>query len=242
MAQLRIHVRHGDEAVPVDIPILATAMDLMEAARKALSLRGRVEYQGKRLEDAAATLADVGFSQQATVDFVPLTDDEKQELDNELSNAVKERDAGRVRRSLAGGARTLSDDPHGNTPLHSAAEKGYTDLAKAWIDFEVPVNAKNKRGETPLHLAAMNGKLGTVRFLCAQGSHIHVKDNDGRTPQYKAAYYGRMETVDFLMDIERKQKATKEAKRNAEGKRRSTSGARPVHLACSQAPPSARRH
>ena len=56
------------------------------------------------------------------------------------------------------GADIHAKDEDGDTPLHEAALRGYTEIVIALIDRGTDIHAKNKDGETSLHKAASRGQ------------------------------------------------------------------------------------
>ena len=55
------------------------------------------------------------------------------------------------------GANIHTQNNDGNTPLHWAASKGYSDVVKLLIDKGADVSALNKAKERPLECALVNG-------------------------------------------------------------------------------------
>eukprot|EP00766_Chilomastix_caulleryi_P000803 gnl/Chilomastix_caulleri/1782.p1 GENE.gnl/Chilomastix_caulleri/1782~~gnl/Chilomastix_caulleri/1782.p1 ORF type:complete len:228 (-),score=58.97 gnl/Chilomastix_caulleri/1782:209-892(-) len=55
------------------------------------------------------------------------------------------------------------------TPLHYAAEGGFTQIVKMLLDFGADVNTQDDEGLTPLHKASENGHLSVVQLLLDAG-------------------------------------------------------------------------
>ena len=55
------------------------------------------------------------------------------------------------------GAAANTVDENGNTPLHLAATRGFTDVAKALLSHDADVEACNDHDYTPLELAIQHG-------------------------------------------------------------------------------------
>jgi len=55
------------------------------------------------------------------------------------------------------GAAANTVDENGNTPLHLAATRGFTDVAKALLSHDADVEACNDQDYTPLELAIQHG-------------------------------------------------------------------------------------
>lgn len=69
-----------------------------------------------------------------------------------------------------------------NTPLHIAAEKGFTDIVKQLVKEDVDINVQNKFGETPLHLSIMLGYHEIAELLLENRADSSIENNNGETP------------------------------------------------------------
>lgn len=74
-----------------------------------------------------------------------------------------------------------------NTPLHTAASKGYGDLLELLLKAGVDLNARNQLGQTALHQAARQRQIPLVKALLAAGADPTVRDTNG----CNASYYVR---------------------------------------------------
>jgi ankyrin repeat protein len=74
------------------------------------------------------------------------------------------------------------------TPLHSAAKRGKTDVVKLLLKrWPKGTMEKDTNGNTPLNLAAAAGKTEVVRLLVeAWPAGMRKKNNDGNTPLHSA--------------------------------------------------------
>jgi ankyrin repeat protein len=70
----------------------------------------------------------------------------------------------------------------GETPLHTAANRGDLEIAKLLIDHGADVNAKLKDGWTPLYYAAYSSRKEMVELLLTHGADINGVDIHGKTP------------------------------------------------------------
>ena len=81
------------------------------------------------------------------------------------------------------------------TPLHTASEYGYPDVARLLLEHGTEINARDKHSSTPLHLVIQNqddkagrcsalkeGRSEVVRLLIEHGADVRVEDNKGKTP------------------------------------------------------------
>ena len=91
-------------------------------------------------------------------------------------------------------------NPEGNTPLHTAADRGRVEVAHVLLDCGANVGAEDKTGRTPLHVAAKHREVETVRLLLEHGANVRAEDNVGRTPLHIAAKFGKIEAVRVLLE------------------------------------------
>ncbi|MFW6060692.1 MAG: ankyrin repeat domain-containing protein, partial [Phycisphaeraceae bacterium] len=68
------------------------------------------------------------------------------------------------------------------TPLHEAARRNNTHLARVMIDAGADVDHADRFDHTPLHVAAMRGHRRTVDLLARRGGDLTRTDANGRTP------------------------------------------------------------
>ena len=93
------------------------------------------------------------------------------------------------------------------TPLHYAAEGGYTQIIKYLLDVGADPNSQDDEGLTPLHKAAENGHLGAVEMLLdsdkSRGASpicIDAKFREHFTALHFAAQNGHFEIVKTLVN------------------------------------------
>eukprot|EP00397_Hematodinium_sp_SG-2012_P030979 GEMP01032847.1.p1 GENE.GEMP01032847.1~~GEMP01032847.1.p1 ORF type:complete len:350 (+),score=58.79 GEMP01032847.1:53-1051(+) len=70
----------------------------------------------------------------------------------------------------------------GATPLHLAAQRGFTDVSNKLVAAGASVNLPTLRGLTPLHCAAQGGHVQVVKLLVAHGAQASQKTVSGATP------------------------------------------------------------
>eukprot|EP00756_Hemistasia_phaeocysticola_P010549 Hpha_TRINITY_DN15029_c5_g10::TRINITY_DN15029_c5_g10_i1::g.125583::m.125583 len=72
MGEVQLFVRNADALLPVTLHLAATVGDLIKAAQEVAQLDGPpgLRYHGEELNDPAMALADVGLSNQSTVELV----------------------------------------------------------------------------------------------------------------------------------------------------------------------------
>lgn len=85
------------------------------------------------------------------------------------------------------------------TPLHAAAERGDSALARRVVQREpTSVSARDESGASALHLAAAGGHMETVSLLAEAGADVNARGACGETPLHEALARGREETAAFL--------------------------------------------
>jgi len=99
---------------------------------------------------------------------------------------------------LAKGANLESKGRNGDTALHLAAMRGYTELAQKFLSAKVDPNMRNDRGETALHIAVQH-KSDIAKLLLKSGAKPDLKDDQGHTPLMLASYAGENENVRLLI-------------------------------------------
>ncbi len=97
-----------------------------------------------------------------------------------------------------------------NTPLHSAAFHGDSEMIQLLLKYEADVNARGVNGKTALHfvihgpnMAGPNIDLSLsniVRLLLEHGADPNAMDIDRFTPLHVAAQYGRVGAVRVLLE------------------------------------------
>ncbi|KAG7354548.1 ankyrin repeat domain protein [Nitzschia inconspicua] len=73
-------------------------------------------------------------------------------------------------------------DNSGQTPLHLAADRGYTECMKALILAGANVHAVDSEGISVLQAAVISGSVECCRILLSLGCDPHQTDNDGDSP------------------------------------------------------------
>jgi len=100
---------------------------------------------------------------------------------------------------LEHGAFVGAKDRNGDTPLHTAADRGDPEIAEMLIAHGANVNAVILGGTTPLHNAAWSGRDDVVEILISKGADVDPKRSDGLTPLISAADREHNSTVEILL-------------------------------------------
>ena len=92
----------------------------------------------------------------------------------------------------------VKEDDYGATPLHVAAEYGYSEIVEVLLEHGAAPNIREKYGDTPLHYAAMFGNSKVVEVLLEHGADPNARNNFGRTPLHYAAAFDYPKVVKLL--------------------------------------------
>ena len=82
-----------------------------------------------------------------------------------IDDAVKAGDFAKVKQLIQKGNDVNEVTSDGSSPLHSAAENGFREMAELLLANGARINARNRKGITSLYLAARNGHSDLVGFL-----------------------------------------------------------------------------
>ena len=114
-----------------------------------------------------------------------------------LAYAILQHDKAQVEALVRANPEVVNASPrNGVTPLHTAALKGYSDIAKVLIANGARVNAKTNDGFTALHWASTREM---AELLIAEGADCNAKADAGVTPLHWAASVDRAEVVEVLL-------------------------------------------
>lgn len=102
---------------------------------------------------------------------------------------------------LKAGKNPSERDKEHYTPLHWAAAKGHTKVAKKLLQVGAGLEVRGGRFLfTPLHMAAGEGHLDTIRLLLDAGAQVNSLDRFYDTPMHWAAWFGHLSVVQFLVE------------------------------------------
>ncbi len=118
----------------------------------------------------------------------------KGSIEDKLISAVKNGDLKSVETFIVAGANLEARDNQDMTALMIAADRGYSDIARALIDAGADINAQDKFGCTALFKAADKNHVGIVKMLVAKGA----VDNSFEDMLMRATFQGNAEMVKAL--------------------------------------------
>ncbi|POY73286.1 hypothetical protein BMF94_3620 [Rhodotorula taiwanensis] len=107
----------------------------------------------------------------------------------------------------------VSRDVVGDTVVHIAAAKGYSEIADLYLNrYPFVVEWVNSRGMSPLHFACKEGHLEIAQtchrvliddfqqLLVEVGADLDAPDLEGNTPLHYASAWGKISLLRFLID------------------------------------------
>ena len=123
-----------------------------------------------------------------------------------LHDAIKEGNIEKVEQLLAQGFSDedirqayINENKDGVTPLHIAAQNGYTSLVKLLLEQGAAKDSKDKNGATPLHVAVKYGHTKVIKRLFKYGAQIEVQNEHGYTPLHIALLNGHTNLVELFL-------------------------------------------
>ncbi|XP_067020791.1 serine/threonine-protein phosphatase 6 regulatory ankyrin repeat subunit B-like isoform X2 [Acropora muricata] len=116
--------------------------------------------------------------------------------------AVRQNDAACVERLLEHGANSSIQDSSGNTPLHRAICRGFSNISEMLIKSGCNVNLRNSSGATPLHCSVIEKSAAMVSLLIATNADANIQDFSGNTPLHLSVSKGFSEISQLLIEAE----------------------------------------
>ena len=115
--------------------------------------------------------------------------------------AVRNRDKERMENILAANIMNVNTrNGRGQTPLHMAISRGFTDGAKLLIAKGAEIDPKDNDGMTPLNMAASMGSKDVVKLLMAKGTKVDERDDNYEfTALHYAARFGNKNVAEVLI-------------------------------------------
>jgi ankyrin repeat protein len=88
----------------------------------------------------------------------------------------------------------------GDTALHLAASRGYTEAVQILLDRGAKVGSANRGGDTPLHNAASRAYPAIIELLAQHGADLGAKNKRGQTPLAMATSQAGSGGASFIAD------------------------------------------
>ena len=91
---------------------------------------------------------------------------------------------------------------YGNTALHEAARRGYSELLQILVNNHGNINTLNSKGGSILHFCCYgeNETLETVKIVVKAGADLNQQDYHGNTPILICCSTGRLDILTYLVD------------------------------------------
>lgn len=119
---------------------------------------------------------------------------------NELIDAARLRDAGKVASLIAAGTDLEARDADGTTALLAATHANQVATARLLIAAGADVNAKDAIADSPYLYAGARGYLDILKLTLANGADLTSTNRFGGTALIPAAERGHVETVATLIE------------------------------------------
>jgi ankyrin repeat protein len=120
---------------------------------------------------------------------------------DDFLKAIQDRDVAKVKQLLMADPK-LVHKRYGNnyTPLHIAANNGYTEVARVLLDAKADVNARADDDHTPLYVAMFNAHEKVTALLLERGADVNARTKfDQFTPLHRAAQHNNTAIVKMLL-------------------------------------------
>ena len=94
----------------------------------------------------------------------------------------------------------------GESPLHIASRKGYSDIIQTLIRYGADIDQENEIGDTPLQNVARIGYVKILKILLEHGADINQEDDLGDTPLHQTVKENNSLCTEVLLQNGAKQK------------------------------------
>uniref|UniRef100_A0A6P7GHN0 Ankyrin-2-like n=1 Tax=Diabrotica virgifera virgifera TaxID=50390 RepID=A0A6P7GHN0_DIAVI len=118
-----------------------------------------------------------------------------------LHFATNNNDLEMVRLFTEAGANMQCSNSYGHMPIHVAAEGGYVEIVKHFLENGIYVDITNQSNKmTPLHMAASGGYIEVVDYLLFNKANVRLKDCEKRGPIHLGVIAGNVKVVHGLIE------------------------------------------
>lgn len=172
---------------------LQSIIDPKKKARVREALRkGDASLLRKKKKPSAKPLVEQPTAQK------PLTPEEQEKLNRELTNAASVGDTQKVKDLIQKGADVNSCSLNARTPLMFASYQGHTKTAELLIQKGADVDSRDDRGQTSLIQASFFGRVQVVDLLIQNKADVNAKDNSDWTSLMHAIHGRHSKTKKLL--------------------------------------------
>ena len=103
---------------------------------------------------------------------------------------------------IARGASVDTSNKRGLTPLHHAAQHGYSDVVDVLLQSPTAdLDAQTRNGDTALHLAAKKGHVNVVDMLLKAGANPLALNKFSKSPLAEAQDRSYQHVVELLNNV-----------------------------------------
>ncbi|KAI8377207.1 acyl-CoA-binding protein [Choanephora cucurbitarum] len=149
-------------------------IDSVESLNVGWSRQGEYEYvpSAEELKEAEG-ISNVSVSCMAT--------EKEEEETQDVFGYTRLYDLEKLAEVIKSNPQVINTKQDGLSPLHIAADRGYTDALKLLVEAGADINLKTDDEDTALHLACIAEHLDAAQFLVSKGCDTTLLDSEGKT-------------------------------------------------------------
>ncbi|KIE05195.1 hypothetical protein NF27_EI00020 [Candidatus Jidaibacter acanthamoeba] len=177
---------------------LTTNMDVLEEIKKWDRGKDKLHSDINKLNELPYLIKIQDWKREEYVEQKPKT----KVISLELTEAAHNGNINKVIDLLSQGVAPDSQDKHGRTALHHAAELGYDRIIELLLsnDPAAKINIQDNIRETALHMACFSGNLNAAKLLIKGGIGINTANAYGTTALHRAARIGNKDIIELLVN------------------------------------------